>query len=143
MAITAFIFAFLSPSSIKTALLAEIAALKVEMVASQMLILGLRSDVDAFNRDTFKKLGDKYNALEIEVRSIDSKCDQTEIARKNFGNRWAQVLGRLKKEAEISDEESDSQPATIEIPENIIQPDVFDANKMPGTKKGFASLIGK
>lgn len=141
LAITAMIFSFVSPNSVKTGILAENAAQKVFTDAMKSEIDTLRRDVDAFNRDTYKQLGDKYNELEVSISSIKNSVDQVKTGQKNWGNKWAPVLGKLKKEVDLTDDDSDVLPDTIPIPDNVIQQE-FPSQVPLSPKTGFAGLMG-
>lgn len=147
LAITAMIFSFLSQNSIKSLFLKEFVSVNWKTDNLKGVTDALRLDVDAFNRDTYKKLAEKYNSLELSIQSISNKVDASETARKNWGNKWAPFLGKLKKDVELPEVGADGGeelPDTIPIPDNVIYPENFKQSEreipvLP--KKGFASLM--
>lgn len=145
MAITAFIFSFSSGNSIKSSILADLTSQKLIIDASKVEIDLLRTDVNAFNRDSYKKLGDKYNILEVEIQSISNKVDASETARKNWGNKWAPILGKFKKDVDLAEDEIESTPDTIPIPGDVVNHSEYRPElppEQPPKRGGFASLIG-
>jgi len=144
LAFTALIFAFLGPATLKSGVLSEIAAMKVHTEAMKVEIDSLRRDVDAFNRDTYKKLADKHAEMGVELNALNNRVEQSETARKNWGNKWAPMLGKIKKELELpegEEQENATLADTIPIPDDTIPPGYDQVIESNNNQSGFASLM--